>query len=665
LLNLGDVAEPDQKTKGAVLARNLCQILQETGAMSTSGVDDSEVGPITEDKPANFAVVAGFDTSLGKKEIWLRRVRQESTDSFVWLVTRRTVSEIEAMHQIVVKKRSLSRSAVKVINVGLGPIPSELALETPRDAGTTFGLLTKEGRYKEAAGLLDLSALPVEEQKAAGPRLARRLSLILKRLRPAGYAGMSNDPLGSPETDVPFDEERLATAKLGEDKLAVRMGLFPRVEKSTVWLFTGETVSNIDPIYDSLGYGWAGDHLPQVFLEVQIMGVQLWQWLGILVAALLSILIGFLVSLVLRKVLLWLAKLTKWAWDDLVVEAMRAPLVGVGWALAFVILVGPLALSDEPSSMVGGIAKLIAILAVGWFFLRLVDVVSKQLFTVFKERGDDMGVAMIPVAQKIFKPIFFVIVVIVALQNVGVDVSGLLAGLGIGGLAFALAAKDTVANIFGSVAIALDRPFKVGEYVKVGSLVGTIEDVGLRSTRIRTADRTIISIPNSQVANEKIENYAARDRIRFTTTFGLQYDTSTAQIEYILDEFKRYLLASHTVWQDSFRARFLQFGSSSKDIEILLYFETTDFNEFTAWRERLLLDLGAIVDGAGAQMAFPTQTVYTGEDSHVDAELAERASALVAERRDRGDLCIPEIPDSIREAAHADRPAPAAEGSEA
>ena len=648
LLNLGEIRQNERATKGAVLAQNLCQVLEKVGAMSAEGLDDTAIGPIVDDKPTNYVIVAEFDTPLGKKEVWLRRFKETSSDSYHWLLTRRTVSEVEAWHQMLIKKRELTRKPVEVVNAGIGALPDEIKLRTPRDTATRFVELARSGDYAEAARLLDLSEVEQARQKKRGERLARRLAMILKRIHPGSFSRISNDPMGSPESGVPFDEEVLARAPLGKTEAQVRLALYPRTGKSAVWLFSASTVDDVDALYDTLGYGWAGDYLPPVFFEWQLWHIQLWQWLGLLVALVLGYIFGLIASYIVRKLLLKLARLTKWAWDDEVVAAMRGPLVGAFWALGFVVVVAFVALAPKPLGFLQGAAKLVAILSLGWFLMRLMDVAGTQLHNMFKERGDDMGMTMVPVARKILKPILFVIVLIVALQNIGVDVSGLLAGLGIGGLAFALAAKDTLANVFGSVAIAFDRPFKVGDFVKIDGELGTIEDVGLRTTRIRTLDRSVISLPNAKVADTKIENYAPRERIRMLGTFGVQYDTSLEQVQYIVDEIKRYLVAHPRVWQESHRVRFIGYGASSLDIDMFCYITTSDFNEFTAVREQILFEIGEIIERAGAQFAYPSQTVYVGKDSHADSKKAKEAAAAVEARREKGELTIPEIPDSLR-----------------
>jgi MscS family membrane protein len=649
LLNLGEIPSADQKTVGAVVARNLCEVLKKAGKMSAEGVDDSTLGPIAEDKPTNYVVVATIALPEGQGEVWWRRFKDGKTQQHLWLATRRTVSEVPRLHQLVVKGGPAKRKAVELVNQGLGRLPDGIVLTTPRDTATLFAKLTSEGNFAEAARLLNLSATPAQRQATEGKRLARRLTMILKRIHPGAYGRMSNDPMGSPEKDVPFDEEVVARTKVEGAEVQVRLARVVRSEGPAVWVFSPTTVADIDTLYTSLGYGWAGDYLPPLFFEWQMWQIQLWQWLGLVVALILGLIFGYIGSYIMRKVLLRLAKLTKWDWDDDLVATMRGPLVGAFWSLGFVVLIAFLALAPKPHGFLLGLCKLMAILALGWFLLRLMDVAATQLQRMFRDRGDDMGMAMVPVARKILKPIMFVIVLIVALQNIGVDVSGLLAGLGIGGLAFALAAKDTLANVFGSVAIAFDRPFKVGDFVKVGDILGTVEDVGLRTTRVRTLDRTVISVPNSQIADSKIENYAPRDRVRLVATLGVQYDTSLDQLRYIVDEFKRYLLAHPRWWQESFRVRFIGYGASSLDIEVYGYVSTSDFNEFTAIREEILMGLGDIIERAGAEFAYPSQTVYVGKDSQADPQKAKQAATIVAQRAEAGELCIPEIPDALRE----------------
>ncbi len=649
LLNLGDVPEAERKTLGAALTRQLCEVLKTQGTLASDHLVDTTLGPMDEEEPKNYAVAAKVTLSKGTEEVWLRKVEDQKTGSQPWVVTRKTVSLIQGWYTQVVKKQKVKQKKVKVVNAGLGPIPASFDLSSPRAAATLFASLARQGNYADAARLLDLSAaLPHKKQARKGRRLARRLALVLKRVHPGSFERLSNDPTGAPETGVPLNEEVVARTKLGEEETQIRLGRIMRDRASTVWIYTADTVSEIDPLYEQLGYGWAGDYLPPVFFDWELLDVQLWQWLGLLGLGLVAMVFGVIASFFTRKVLLRLATFTKWEWDDEIVGAMKGPLRMVYWVVGFVIGLPFLALADNAHKVVLAGCKLLGIMAAGWFLMRVTDMVGDIMLRFFKDRDDDMIVAMVPVARKIVKALIVAIVVIFALQNMGMDVGSLLAGLGIGGLAFALAAKTTLENLLGGITIAFDRPFKVGDYVKVGSLSGTVEDLGLRSTRLRTPDRTLITVPNGQMVDSKIENYAHRDRILYSGIFGVQYDTSQDQIRFVIDEFKRYLLANADVYPDGWRVRFVGFGDSSQDIEVRFYMSTSDFTEATGMREKILFDLGEIIGKAGAEFAYPSRTVYTGKDFHADPKKAKAAAKTVAERREAGELCIPDIPDVVR-----------------
>ena len=678
VLNLGDIKEADRATHGPVLAQRLCAVLKTTDQLTLPKLDDTNLGPLSEDGPRNYVVVLQlkYDGFKTPQEIWLRRLEDkaaaaksppptppkqpEKTDAsaapaqppavgvHLWVVTRKSVSLIPEWHQLVVKKKKITRKSVTQINQGLGPMPAGLKMSTPRDGATLFRELCAEGRFKDAARLLDLSSIPQKKQQSRGPKRARRLSMVLKRIHPGDFSGLSNDLAGSFEAGIPMDQEAVARTKVKGNEVLVLLARYEGLEPgSTAWLYSAATVKQIDLLYQELGYGWAGDFLPSVFFEKQIWHIQLWQWIGILLGLLIAVIGGYILSYITRKVLLKVAKLTKWEWDDAVVEAMKGPLVMAYVVVVFVALMPFLALADGPKKFFHTSGKLVVIIAVGWFLVRLTNVAGDLIMNFFKERGDDMGVAMVPVARKIVKTFIIAIVVIMGLQNLGVNVSGLLATLGIGGLAMAMAAKSTLENLIAGITIAFDRPFKVGDFISVGGISGSVEDLGLRSTRVRTGERTIVTIPNSKIVDDKVENYARRDRMRILTKLGLQYDTTPEQVLFVVDECKRYLLGRDDL-AEGFRVRFVGYGDSTLDVEVLCYVLLTDFTKFTGVREQILLDLGAIVARAGAEFAYPSQTLYLGKDSHADPDKAAAAAGEVDKRRAAGDLWIPDIPDSAK-----------------
>jgi MscS family membrane protein len=190
-------------------------------------------------------------------------------------------------------------------------------------------------------------------------------------------------------------------------------------------------------------------------------------------------------------------------------------------------------------------------------------------------------------------------------------VASLIAGLGIGGLALALAAQKTVENLFGSVSVSVDQPCRVGDFVRVeGGLLGTVENIGLRSTRIRTLDRTIVTIPNGKFADARIETFAARDKVRLFTVVQLEYRTTAEQMRSVLAGFEQVLSRHPKIEPNSVVVRFAALGASSLDVEVVGIFLTSDWNEFTRIRQELFLELMEVVERAGTGFAFPTQTLH-------------------------------------------------------
>jgi MscS family membrane protein len=215
------------------------------------------------------------------------------------------------------------------------------------------------------------------------------------------------------------------------------------------------------------------------------------------------------------------------------------------------------------------------------------------------------------------------------------------AGLGVGGLAVALAAQKSLENLFGGLTLIVDQPVHVGDFCRFGDRVGTVEDIGLRSTRIRTLDRTLVTIPNSEFSSMQIENFARRDRIWLATTIGVRYETTPDQLRFLLISLKRMLLAHPMIDPDPARVRFSGFGASSLDIDIFAYVRTTDINEFYAVREDVFLRLMEVVVDSGTGFAFPSQTIYAAADTGVDTERGSAAAAQVAQWRGAGELSMP------------------------
>jgi MscS family membrane protein len=216
-------------------------------------------------------------------------------------------------------------------------------------------------------------------------------------------------------------------------------------------------------------------------------------------------------------------------------------------------------------------------------------------------------------------------------HNLGIPVYGLVAGAGVGGLGIALAARSTLENFLGTLNLYADRPVRVGDFCRYGkeAALGTIEEIGLRSTRIRGIDRTITTIPNAEFSNMHIINLTQRDRMLFRTTLNLRYETTRDQLRLVIVRVREMLVAHPRVTMAPSRVRAVGFGEYSLDLEIFAYVNTADWDDFLAVQEDLVLRLLDIVDDAGAAFAFPSRTLYHGRDRGTDDERREAAEHQV------------------------------------
>ena len=217
---------------------------------------------------------------------------------------------------------------------------------------------------------------------------------------------------------------------------------------------------------------------------------------------------------------------------------------------------------------------------------------------------------MITLVRRSAKVLLLIIAALAIFDTFGFDMTTGVAALGLGGLALALGAQKTVENLVGSVTVVADRPVQVGDFCRVGSVVGTVEDVGMRSTRIRTLDRTLVTIPNGDFASREIENYSKRDRFLFNPTFGLEYGLSAAKLREAIEIIERVLRNHELVDDEDARARFADFGASSLDIEVWSYITVSDYAESRLIRQELLLEILDGLESAGMAMAFPTRMVH-------------------------------------------------------
>jgi MscS family membrane protein len=299
--------------------------------------------------------------------------------------------------------------------------------------------------------------------------------------------------------------------------------------------------------------------------------------------------------------------------DDLAVEAIVKPL-GTILPMAGVFLGIRYLVSLQPEwtwlANLDRLFRIVSILLVTWMAFRLADAGATLLSEMSARTESKLDDQLVPLARKGGKVFIATVGLLLVAQNLGYSVSGLLAGLGIGGLALAMAAKDTLANLFGSLMIMLDRPFHVGDVITFSGGEGVVEEIGMRSTRVRTAGRTVVSIPNQNLANATVENQSLMPRRRIKFTIGVTYDATASQMQELVTRIEELLRADEGVDPEQIMVRFTEFGASSLDIMVQYFTVTTEYPRSLEVRQRVNLALMQLIEEMGLQFAYPTRTVH-------------------------------------------------------
>jgi MscS family membrane protein len=481
-----------------------------------------------------------------------------------------------------------------------------LGRTTPR--GTVFGFLdaARSGDGEIARHYLN-TPLTGDAAKA----LAHALFVVLDTRLPARLTQVSDAPEGSRANPLAPDEERVGRIDTANGPADIVVERVRRSGTESVWLFSRRTLAIVPGIYDEIEGQRAPRWLPRVLREWRIAGTRLDEWLALLLA--LPAL--YIVTILLNRMLTPLVRLIgrrlfPRAGDRPIGSALPVParllLVSVTARLSMSLL--PLSLLVR--QQIANIAAVVSIAALVWLLMLLGGWIEGLLIRRMPSANYSAAVSLLRVGRRIADVLLVVAGMLAMLRHFGVDPTPLLAGLGVGGLAVALAAQKTLENVIAGASLIFDQAVRVGDFLRVGTIEGTVEHIGLRSTRIRTMERTLVSVPNGQIANMSLETLSARDKFWFHHVVGLRYETTTAQMRLSLDGVRKMLARRAEVDGTSVRVRFLRLNTFSLDVEAFAYVSARDWAHFLEIQETLLLEIPEIVAAAGTEIAFPSQTMY-------------------------------------------------------
>ena len=498
--------------------------------------------------------------------------------------------------------------------------------DSPQSAVVSFLEASHSKNYGRAVRYLDLRNLPEARRQRDGPELARQLAEVLDRDTRFDVASLSRQPDGDTNDALPPDRELVDSFDLGGQSVQLRLEHTMLRSGLRVWLFAPESNDLIPKLAAAASDSPIEKHLPPLLVNWKLMDTSLWRWITM---ALLAVVLGVLSR--------WITRLTLLATDTIVKRVARhvdrATLRSFTTPLQFLLpvtlfraMLPALGLSALLRLAVERLLVLLLFFGIAWLCVRIVDVFFLGVRAVLVARKSNFSYSALSLASRVTKLTILVFAFTATLSAWGYNTSTILAGLGVGGIAIALAAQKTIENLFGGVAVISDRPVAIGDYCKFGDRAGTVEDIGLRSTRVRTIDRTLVTVPNGAFSAMTLENFNRRDKMLFHITLNLRRDTTPSQLRDVLESVGKTLNQHPTIEAGATPVRFIGIGTYSLDLEVFVYILTKDGDEFLKIQQELLLTILDEVAAAGTALALPTQASI-GYSMAGQADSADRMPA--------------------------------------
>ena len=498
--------------------------------------------------------------------------------------------------------------------------PAEKPVEDPLGRSTPYGTVrgflgtAEKNDYERAAEYLDS-----QQSSQRNQELARQLKFIMDRGLAVNLDTLSRKPEGELQEARLNTRELVGVAQIGSESLEILLDRIQRGANPPIWLFSAETLLNVPAMAEQAQPSWMERHLPKVLLEKRLLSVQLYRWVGVLIAIPLFLITTWLLARGLGFALGHAAR-------RLTSERGPLPDLGLGGPsrlLIFALLIrlgSNFAVSLSARQFWTRVATVVGVLALVWLYIRLTDALAALMARRLRRTNVPGRIAVLQLLQGLSKLMALIVGMLIILYLGGVNLTAVLTGLGVGGIAIAFAAQKTLENLFGTIMVVSDQVVRVGDFCRVGDTLGTVEEVGLRSTRVRTLAQTILTVPNGQLAAMSLENFASRQRILLNQTIGLRYDTTTEQLNDVLGGIRQLLDQHPKIDSGSARVRFVRFGGASVDLELFAYVMTSEFPVFLEIQEDLLLRILRIIEASGSSLAVPFQVGYAARDKALGAK---------------------------------------------
>ncbi len=500
-----------------------------------------------------------------------------------------------------------AETATEAVPVTVDPGPEDaLHRGTPRGSITGFLDACSIFDFEKAAEFLDLRNLPEEVREIGGKELARQLNHVLSRSVWLDDYSVSDKPGGTKGDGLPdYRDELVVIHDMHGDDVPLWMQHVPRGDGEKIWKLSNRSVALIPELYDQFSYSPVVEKIRAWFpQDAAFLGLEAFKWFMIITGALLAWPVLYLLGRLLTALFTSPEKENY----PVVRQALTGPFVALGILIIAGLFLDQLGAGAYAQEVMR--ARTLSTLAIVWALWSLTN-----LYTQHKQ-GKLMALER-PGAAKLMKPMmaFLKIIMLVFgslfwLNNIGVNITTVLAGLGVGGLAIALALQKPLEDMMGAFTIFSQASIRVGDFCKYGIYTGFVEDIGLRTVKVRTLTNTLVYIPNSRIAYVEVENISAREKIRFWPTLRLRYDTTPEQLRTLMNNILEMLEQHEQVYDEPLRVRLTEFDQDAILVKVHSFLKPTDFPESLEIGEDLNFRIMDIIDSAGARFALPGKSIY-------------------------------------------------------
>jgi len=488
-------------------------------------------------------------------------------------------------------------------------VADEFNRGTPLGSAEGFLAATDSIDYETAAEYLDLRNIRGDAARLTGAQLARRMDVIIERATWVDIDELVAHPDGRDNDGLPAYRDSIGVVLDGSKEVQLLMQKIPRGDGEFIWKISNATVSKIPALYDTYGYSELIEWLRRSLPVVSFLGVELFKWAAAIGAGIIAFSLILLIAIAVRRTI---GDPNKPSHQRL--HRFLTTPVAIG---AVVVVINAVVSSLGLGVTAGKVGQLSPIgpLVTVWVLFAGIDLVRETYSERLLEM-DRQGVQMLlrPMGNAI-KLLIFMAGVLFYLDGLGVSITTVLAGLGVGGVAVALALQKPMEDVFGAITLYTQQPVRVGDFCKIGNTVGTIEEIGLRMTSFRTLANTLIAVPNARLATEAIDNISRRQKILYRSTVRIHHDSTTEQIRELMDEI-RAVLDNNERALEGHRVRFVSIAETSLEIEVFTYFDTSVWTEYLELAEELNFRILEIIENSGTRLAFPFRALHfdSGEE---------------------------------------------------